>query len=48
MVAIAPDEVNEILIPPFPTVSEQKRISDALRRSEDTAAEIEQRADAVQ
>jgi type I restriction enzyme M protein len=40
MVEVAPDEVNEVLVPALPPSKEQKRLSRQLRASEKRAAEI--------
>lgn len=40
MVEIAPDEVNEVLVPPLPSMKEQERISKQLRKTEQSAIEM--------
>jgi type I restriction enzyme M protein len=40
MVEVAPDEVNEVLVPSLPLLKEQKKASKQLRQSEKRAAEI--------
>ncbi len=47
MVEVAPDEVNEVLIPALPSLGEQKRVSKRLRQSEKRAAEIAEQSVSV-
>lgn len=47
MVEIAPEEVNEVLVPPLPSTVEQEKISERLRNSEKHAADIAAESAAV-
>jgi type I restriction enzyme M protein len=44
MVEVAPDEVNEVLVPDLPPLKEQKKASRQLRTSEQLASEIAERS----
>lgn len=47
MVEVTPEDVNEVIVPPLPSMKEQKRISKELRDSEKNAMDIAERSAAT-
>ena len=47
MVEVTPEEVDEVLVPPLPSITEQKKLSQELRARENEAAKTAERAASI-